>query len=51
MEPLADGGRIRTVLNNLDEPEAKIARPSDMIDDHLLRELEQSGWLAANYRP
>jgi NitT/TauT family transport system substrate-binding protein len=49
--PWPTEGGIRTVLNNLDEPAAKTARPADMIDDSILRELEQSGWLAANYRP
>jgi NitT/TauT family transport system substrate-binding protein len=40
---------ITTILNNLDEPSAKTARPADMIDDRILRELERSGWLAAHY--
>jgi ABC-type nitrate/sulfonate/bicarbonate transport system substrate-binding protein len=42
---------IQTILNNSDAPGAKTARPAEMIDDHLLRELERSGWLAAHYRP
>jgi len=49
--PWPTEGGIRTVLNNLDEPAAKTARPADMIDESILRDLEQSGWLAANYRP
>jgi ABC-type nitrate/sulfonate/bicarbonate transport system substrate-binding protein len=40
---------ITTILNNLDEPGAKVARPAEMIDDRILRELEASGWMATNY--
>ena len=49
--PWLSEGAIRTVLNNMDEPGAKTARPADMIDDRILRDLEQSGWLAAHYQP
>ncbi len=49
--PWPSEGAIRTVLNNMDEPEAKTARPADMIDDRILRDLDQSGWLAAHYQP
>jgi ABC-type nitrate/sulfonate/bicarbonate transport system substrate-binding protein len=49
--PWPSEGAIVTVLNNLDEPGAKTAKPADMIDDRILRELERTGWLAEHYRP
>jgi NitT/TauT family transport system substrate-binding protein len=48
--PWPSEAAIQTILNNLDEPGAKSARPADMIDDRILRELERSGWLAEHYR-
>jgi NitT/TauT family transport system substrate-binding protein len=48
--PWPSEAAIQTVLNNLDVPGAKTARPADLVDDRLMRELEQSGWLAAHYK-
>ncbi|HEY7062158.1 MAG TPA: ABC transporter substrate-binding protein [Chloroflexota bacterium] len=42
---------IQTVLDNTDLPAARTARPADIVDLSLVRELEASGWLAAHYRP
>jgi ABC-type nitrate/sulfonate/bicarbonate transport system substrate-binding protein len=42
---------IQSLLDYMEEPAAKTARPEDMIDLGPLRELERSGWLAAHYRP
>jgi NitT/TauT family transport system substrate-binding protein len=41
---------IQGLLDYLDEPAAKTARPEEMIDLGPLRELERSGWLAAHVR-
>jgi NitT/TauT family transport system substrate-binding protein len=41
---------IQGLLDYLDEPEAKSARPDDMIDLGPMRELERTGWLAAHMR-
>jgi ABC-type nitrate/sulfonate/bicarbonate transport system substrate-binding protein len=49
--PWPSEAAIQALLDNMDVPGASTARPADMIDDRLLRELERSGWLAANYRP
>jgi len=42
---------IQTVLDNTDVPAARTARPGDILDLSIVRELEASGWLAAHYRP
>jgi NitT/TauT family transport system substrate-binding protein len=42
---------IQGLLDYMDEPEAKAARPEEMIDLGPLRELERSGWLAEHVRP
>src|SRR5581483_6546769 len=42
---------IQTVLDNTDIPAARTARPADVVDLSIVRELETSGWLAAHYRP
>ena len=42
---------LQALLDELPQPEARTARPADMIDLSILRELERSGWLAAHYRP
>jgi NitT/TauT family transport system substrate-binding protein len=49
LSPWPSEKAIQMLLDNLDAPEAKTARPAAMIDDRLLRELEASGWLAAHY--
>jgi ABC-type nitrate/sulfonate/bicarbonate transport system substrate-binding protein len=48
--PWPSEAAIQTVLNNLDVPGATTARPAELIDDRLLRDLERSGWLAEHYR-
>lgn len=50
-EPWPAPAGIQGLLDYLDEPEAKAARPADMIDLGPLRELERTGWLAAHVRP
>ena len=42
---------IQTVLDNTDIPAARTARPGDIVDLSLVRELDASGWLAAHCRP
>ncbi|SRR5579884_128936 len=49
LSPWPSEQAMQVLLDNLAAPEAKTARPSDMIDDRILRELEASGWLAARY--
>jgi ABC-type nitrate/sulfonate/bicarbonate transport system substrate-binding protein len=41
---------IQTLLDNMDVPSARTTRPAEMMDDRFLRELDSSGWLAANWR-
>ncbi len=50
-EPWPTPAAIQGLLDYLDEPAAKTARPEDMIDLGPMRALEQSGWLAAHVRP
>ena len=50
-DPWPSEAAIQTLLDNMDVPAARTARPAEMIDDRLLRELERSGWLAAHLRP
>ncbi len=50
-EPWPSPAGLQGLLDYLDEPAAKTARPEDMIDLGPLRELERSGWLAAHVRP
>lgn len=49
-DPWPSEAAIQTVLDNMDPP-APHVQPADMIDLSILRELEQSGWLAQHYRP
>ncbi len=41
---------IQTLLDNMDVPAAKTTRPSELIDDRLVRELDRTGWLAEHLR-
>jgi NitT/TauT family transport system substrate-binding protein len=47
--PFLSEAAIQPMLDNSDLPEAQTARPAEMIDDRILRDLERSGWLAAHY--
>ncbi|HEY7065438.1 MAG TPA: ABC transporter substrate-binding protein [Chloroflexota bacterium] len=49
-DPWPSEAGVQTILDNLDDPAARTARSADVIDDRFLRELEQSGWLAAHLR-
>jgi NitT/TauT family transport system substrate-binding protein len=49
-DPWPSEAGIQTLLDSMDVPAARTVRPAEMIDDHFLRELEQSGWLAAHYK-
>jgi ABC-type nitrate/sulfonate/bicarbonate transport system substrate-binding protein len=40
---------VQAILEATDHPDAKSARPSDLIDDRFMRDLEASGWLTAHY--
>ena len=50
-DPWPSPAGIQGLLDYLDEPGAKTARPEEMIDLGPLRELERNGWLAAHVRP
>ncbi|HEY7065439.1 MAG TPA: ABC transporter substrate-binding protein [Chloroflexota bacterium] len=49
-DPTLSEAAIQTLLDNMDVPAARTTRPSEMQDDRFLRELEQSGWLAAHLK-
>jgi ABC-type nitrate/sulfonate/bicarbonate transport system substrate-binding protein len=42
---------IQILLDAMEEPAARSAKPADAIDLRFLQELERSGWLAEHYRP
>jgi hypothetical protein len=50
-DPWPSPAGIQSLLDYMDEPGAKTARPEEMIDLGPLSELERSGWLAAHVRP
>ncbi|HZS01977.1 MAG TPA: ABC transporter substrate-binding protein [Chloroflexota bacterium] len=50
-DPQLSEAAVQTLLDNMDVPAARTARPAEMMDDRFLRELEASGWLAAHLRP
>ena len=50
-DPWPSAKAIQTLLDNLDVPGVAEARPEQMIDDSVLRELQASGWLATHLAP
>jgi NitT/TauT family transport system substrate-binding protein len=49
-DPWFSEAAVQTLLDNMDVPGARTTRPAELYDDRFMRELERSGWLAANYR-
>jgi ABC-type nitrate/sulfonate/bicarbonate transport system substrate-binding protein len=49
-DPRLSEAAVQTLLDNMDVPAARTARPAEMQDDRFLRELESNGWLGAHLR-
>jgi ABC-type nitrate/sulfonate/bicarbonate transport system substrate-binding protein len=49
-DPWPRAAAIQSILDYLDEPGARTAKPEEMIDLAPMQELERSGWLAAHVK-
>jgi|SRR5579884_1771336 len=50
-DPWPSPRALQTFLDNLDVPGASDVRAEELIDDHILRELQSSGWLDQHLSP